>query len=326
MSVKIMGAVWDLDLPSDEKFVLMAYADHADHDGRNVFPSVATVARKTGYSERSVQRITRSLEAKGHLVPDGSGPRGTNRWFMPIYGGDKMTPPTPVPDEGDKMTPVTSTTGGGDKMTGGGDTAVSPEPSLEPSLNQEEEEEKKAQIFKFSADLEKRLEQAGIYRSTWGIVAERLRQGWTDVDVTRVLRWMERLCPNKQECARRFVARIREGTRAPQDEYQGDTEPREPDPLPEPGQPVTVSDAQRAWERVVDELEGTMPKAGFSTYVRDSMAIELREGQLVVAARNDYVRQWLDQRVRITAERFLVGVLNKPVTIEFVVEETPCRQ
>jgi hypothetical protein len=69
MSVKIMGAVWDMDLPPNEKLVLLALADHADHDGGNVFPSVPTVARKTGYSERQVQVIMRRLKDQGILVP-----------------------------------------------------------------------------------------------------------------------------------------------------------------------------------------------------------------------------------------------------------------
>lgn len=80
MSVKVMGLVWDLHIPSNEKLVLLAYADHADHDGRSIWPSVAKIAAKTSYSERSVQEITRSLQARGLLVHDGKGPRGTNKW------------------------------------------------------------------------------------------------------------------------------------------------------------------------------------------------------------------------------------------------------
>lgn len=62
MSVKVMGAVWELDLPQPEKFVLLAYADHADHEGYSVRPGASLVAWKTDYSEDSVRRITNSLE------------------------------------------------------------------------------------------------------------------------------------------------------------------------------------------------------------------------------------------------------------------------
>lgn len=87
MSVKAMAEVWDLDLPRSEKFVLLAYVDHADHNGKNIFPAVATIMKKTGYEERSVQSITRALEKRGLLVPDGKGPKGTNRWRYPIGEG-----------------------------------------------------------------------------------------------------------------------------------------------------------------------------------------------------------------------------------------------
>jgi hypothetical protein len=79
MSVQVMGLVWELDIPSNEKLVLLAYADHADHDGTGIYPVVPLVARKTGYSQREVQRRTRKLEARGLLVADGNGPHGTNK-------------------------------------------------------------------------------------------------------------------------------------------------------------------------------------------------------------------------------------------------------
>jgi len=104
MSVKAMALVWDLECPKDyneltfkpnHKFVLIAYADHADHTGKSIYPAVATIAKKTGYEERSIQRITSELESMGLLVADGQGPKGTNRWYIPVNdGGDKISPLT----------------------------------------------------------------------------------------------------------------------------------------------------------------------------------------------------------------------------------------
>lgn len=102
MSVKAMGLVWDTTCPAEingheykpgHKYVLLAYADHADHAGRNIYPAVATVARKTGYDERTVQRLTHEMETMGLLISDGDGPRGTNRFRLPYNaGGDKLSP------------------------------------------------------------------------------------------------------------------------------------------------------------------------------------------------------------------------------------------
>ncbi len=135
MSVKVMGLIWDCDLPPNHKLVLLAYADHADHDGGNIWPAVDRIASKTSYSKRQVQRTTAELVDAGHLARDGKGPKGTNKYRIPLEnlplygGGDNMTPPdaegvTFETERGDILTPgVTS-------ATWGGDIAVSPDPSL----------------------------------------------------------------------------------------------------------------------------------------------------------------------------------------------------
>ena len=69
MSAKLMGEVWSLDLPQHEKLVALALADHGEDDGSQIFPSVARLAWKTGYTERRVQQILRSLEEKGLIEP-----------------------------------------------------------------------------------------------------------------------------------------------------------------------------------------------------------------------------------------------------------------
>jgi hypothetical protein len=124
MSVKVMAAVFDSSLPPNEKFVLLAYADHASDDGKRVYPAVDTIAKKTSYSARTVQRITRQLEEAGFLIPDGKGKKGTNRWRIPIDVG------------GVNLSPLTSEVVKGDIDDQGGDIGdtksaqMSPEPSI----------------------------------------------------------------------------------------------------------------------------------------------------------------------------------------------------
>lgn len=73
MSGKVSGWIWDSDIQDkSEKFTLLAYADHASHDGTGIYPSVPLVAWKTGYSERHVKRVKQILIEKGYLVPDNS--------------------------------------------------------------------------------------------------------------------------------------------------------------------------------------------------------------------------------------------------------------
>lgn len=125
MSVKMMGLVWDCNLPSNEKYILLAYADHADHDGGNIFPAVSRVAWKTGYDERTIQRATKQLIEKGVLVPDGKGKRGTNRYRIEV----SCLPEREEYDPRQNVTPVKMSPQNGQNVTPRGGT-VSPEPSV----------------------------------------------------------------------------------------------------------------------------------------------------------------------------------------------------
>ena len=122
-----------------DRLLLLAIADHAGDDGGDAWPSVPTLARKTGVSERSVQRGISRLEAGGLLVVErGQGRRGTNLYrvvMAPPAGGDELSPvPSPggdgprcQPVTGDNVAPVTQ------RRHRGGDTQVSPERPERPS-------------------------------------------------------------------------------------------------------------------------------------------------------------------------------------------------
>jgi hypothetical protein len=136
MSVKVMGYVFDLEgLKPAEKFVLVAYADHADHKGENIYPSIKTIAKKTGYDRRTVQRITRKLEKLEVLIKNGTGKGGrsntTNYSINMGLKGDSLTP-FEDDEKGDSLTERATL----DPLKG---DSVPPEPSLtvqEPSLSE----------------------------------------------------------------------------------------------------------------------------------------------------------------------------------------------
>lgn len=139
MSVKISGLVWDLDLPRDEKYVLLAYVDHADHDGNNIYPANSTVMRMTGYNRRSIQTITKKLkEERGEiksgerayparpalLLKDGYSQYSTPRYRFNIGGAQNLR----FEREGRKKLPE------GAQKTTENMQEIAPEPSLKPSL------------------------------------------------------------------------------------------------------------------------------------------------------------------------------------------------
>lgn len=136
MSGKISGLVWDLALPREQKYVLLAYADHADHEGYGVRPSYDLIAWKTGYPRRSVMRIVEKLENSKLLVvvkQGGSKADGTlgkpTEWRIDVDAAPK-TPPRKTR----RVTPVTPPPVGGDtRDTHMRVTPVTPDPSVEPS-------------------------------------------------------------------------------------------------------------------------------------------------------------------------------------------------
>ena len=55
------------------KFVLVGLANHAGPDGTGAFPSVATLVRYTGLSERTIRTCLDRLEAGGIISPCDPG-------------------------------------------------------------------------------------------------------------------------------------------------------------------------------------------------------------------------------------------------------------
>jgi len=110
MSVKVMGRVWDADLPPNHKLVLLAYADAAEHDGTRSYPGWERLVQMTGYSRMHVHRITSELLGSGLLVQVRAGRRNQRAEFrIPlerIVSQDAtLNQPFSVTSDGDNVTP-----------------------------------------------------------------------------------------------------------------------------------------------------------------------------------------------------------------------------
>jgi hypothetical protein len=82
MSVRVMSAVWAMDLPAKDKLVLLALADCANDEGI-AWPSIATLARKCGCDERTIQRNLRGSELAGIIRREEVPGRGNRYHFNP---------------------------------------------------------------------------------------------------------------------------------------------------------------------------------------------------------------------------------------------------
>lgn len=104
-----MGQVFDLALSHSQAWVLLAMADHADHLGERIWPSVALLAWKTGYCERQTQAILGQLRALGviEFVQKATGrPGQTNHYRLTLERGP-FKPPF-RPDEHEEETGAVS--------------------------------------------------------------------------------------------------------------------------------------------------------------------------------------------------------------------------
>lgn len=95
MSVRVMAAVWELDLDPTVKLVLLDLADHAKDDGTKAFPGVDRLTWKSGLCRRTVQSALRWLEEHELIVPTGSrkgGRGGATEYTVHPENGAALAP------------------------------------------------------------------------------------------------------------------------------------------------------------------------------------------------------------------------------------------
>lgn len=69
MSIRLMAAAWDLDIPSTEKMVLLCLCDFSNDSGV-CWPSVPTIAKKCSKGDRTVQAAIQWLRDNGYCSWD----------------------------------------------------------------------------------------------------------------------------------------------------------------------------------------------------------------------------------------------------------------
>jgi hypothetical protein len=101
-----------------------------------------------------------------------------------------------------------------------------------------------------------------------------------------------------------------------EDDEITDSEPTEAAPWPELG-----SNAIRAWNMLITQLQMEMSKSTYETYLQETGPVDYRpdDGIFVIGARSEYNRMWLEGRITSTCKRVLTGVLNRSVDVSFVI-------
>jgi chromosomal replication initiator protein len=76
---------------------------------------------------------------------------------------------------------------------------------------------------------------------------------------------------------------------------------------------------QSAWKATLGELELQMTKATFNTWLKDARLVSCEGGEYVIAVRNDYAKDWLENRLHDIIQRTLASIVGERVILRFVV-------
>ena len=82
MSIRMISAAIDLELPPSEKLILILLANNANDETGDCFPSQSYLAKRSGLSLSTVNRVIKRLETVGFvdIIPqyrDDGGRRAT---------------------------------------------------------------------------------------------------------------------------------------------------------------------------------------------------------------------------------------------------------
>ncbi len=90
-----------------------------------------------------------------------------------------------------------------------------------------------------------------------------------------------------------------------------------PEPEKLPASSPSTTDAQRLWETVLGELQVSVEREQFRTWLSQTTGLELAAGRLLVGAPTEFVVRWLDGRLRVTIERAVEVHAGSPLSVQF---------
>lgn len=80
-----------------------------------------------------------------------------------------------------------------------------------------------------------------------------------------------------------------------------------------------MMNAEVAWKATLGELELQMTKATFNTWLKDARLLTCDGDEYVIGVRNDYAKDWLENRLQDTIVRTLSTIAGRPLSARFVV-------
>ena len=122
-------------MPPNEYRVLVTLCGYTSSDGSNAFPSVRRLADDCCMTERSVQRILRSLEKAGRIVQTSPGGNAIGKGRAAVYAVQEVIPKPDTSVTLDDPGRATAVSGKGDSSVVSSPTPVSPHPLKDLSIH-----------------------------------------------------------------------------------------------------------------------------------------------------------------------------------------------
>jgi len=85
------------------------------------------------------------------------------------------------------------------------------------------------------------------------------------------------------------------------------------------GNGSVIMTPEAAWKATLGELELQMTKATFNTWLKDACLLTKENDTFVIGVKNDYAKDWLENRLRDTILRTLRAIVGEQIEIRFVV-------
>ncbi|HEX6384861.1 MAG TPA: chromosomal replication initiator protein DnaA [Anaerolineae bacterium] len=76
---------------------------------------------------------------------------------------------------------------------------------------------------------------------------------------------------------------------------------------------------EHAWKATLGELELQMTRATFNTWLKDAHLLKYEDDTYVISVRNDYAKDWLENRLHDTVMRTLSAVTSQRVQVKYIV-------
>ena len=76
---------------------------------------------------------------------------------------------------------------------------------------------------------------------------------------------------------------------------------------------------ETAWKAALGELEMQMARATFVTWLQGTRALSWADGEFVIGVRNDFAKDWLENRLYELIARVLSGITGRPTRVRFAV-------